>query len=104
MILALGTSFTVENWNSGPTDAEACEATPWGRGCLYLTGGLIQEERGPVGRTNGQGYLKRYAYDSNARFCPPPHFPTTGRYAKNRYFQVSPEAFENPGQFFADLK
>lgn len=104
VILALSTSFTVENWNSGPTDAQACETTPWGRGCLYLTGGLIQDTRGPVGRTNGQGYLKRYAYDSNARFCPPPHFPTTGKYAKNRYYEVSPDAFDDPGAFFTDLR
>jgi len=104
VILAIGTSFTVEEYNQGPTNAQACESTPWGRGCIYLTGGIIQDIRGAVGLTSGRGYLKRYAYDANARFCPPPHFPTTGKFSKNRYFQVSPEAFSKPGVFFANLK
>lgn len=104
IILALATSFTVEDYDEGPTNMQACESTPWGRGCIYLTGGIIQDIRGAVGLTSGRGYLKRYAYDSNARFCPPPHFPTTGKFAKNRYFQVNPEAFDNPGTFFANLK
>lgn len=104
IVLTLDKSFTVENYNQGPTNAQDCEAAPWGRGCIYLTGGLIQDTRGPVGLSNGRGYLKRYAYDSNARFCPPPHFPTTGSYAKNRYYEVNPDAFEDPGAFFGDLR
>ena len=57
-----------------------------------------------MGLTSGEGYIKRYAYDSNARFCPPPHYPTTGRYAKNRYYEVNPRAFEDVGTFFNDLR
>ncbi|HSG82126.1 MAG TPA: hypothetical protein VLC48_07745 [Gemmatimonadota bacterium] len=104
IILALNTSFTVENFRSGPQGAESCEGRPNGRGCLYLTGGLIQDTRGAVGLTSGEGYIKRYAYDSNARFCPPPHYPTTGRYSKNRYYEVNPGAFEDLGAFFAELR
>ncbi len=104
VILALNNSFTVENYWAGPTSAEACESQLNGRGCIYLTGGLIQRVRGAVGLTNGRGYIKRYAYDSNARFCPPPHFPTTGRYEKNRYYEVNPEAFEDIGAFFAEIR
>jgi hypothetical protein len=104
IIMTLQTSFTAENWGSGPTAAEMCETTVWGRGCLYLTGGVIQQTRGAVGRVTGHGYLKRYAYDSNARFCPPPHFPTTGKYLRNRYYQVNSEAFQDKSIFFAELK
>ncbi len=104
VILALDQSFTVENFRGGPRDAEACEGRGNGRGCIYLTGGLIQKTRGAVGLTSGEGYIKRYAYDSNARFCPPPHFPTTGRYEKNRYYEVNPRAFDDVAAFFEGLR
>jgi hypothetical protein len=42
-------NFTVENYTSGPTNAERCDNVNWGRGCLYLTGGIIQRTRGGVG-------------------------------------------------------
>ena len=54
VIMALGTSFTVENYNSGPTNALTCGTSTDGHGCLYLTGGLIQNNRGPVGLTSGR--------------------------------------------------
>ena len=47
--------------------------------------------------------MKRYAYDSNARFFPPPHYPTTGRYKKNCYYEVNPQVFGDVGEFFADI-
>ncbi|HKJ92193.1 MAG TPA: hypothetical protein VJ957_03445, partial [Longimicrobiales bacterium] len=40
-VLALNT-FTVDDYASGSTRAEPCEANMWGRGRLYLTGGIIQ--------------------------------------------------------------
>ncbi len=86
VIMALGTSFTVENYNSGPTNALTCGTSTDGHGCLYLTGGLIQNNRGPVGLTSGQGYVKRYSYDRCAGLNPPPYFPTTGRFFDNRYY------------------
>jgi hypothetical protein len=104
VILTLDRSFTVENYSAAPRASEDCEGRPNGRGCLYLTGGLIQHTRGAVGLTSGEGYTKRYAYDANARFCPPPHYPTTGRYEKNRYYDVNPRAFEDIGTFFAELR
>jgi hypothetical protein len=104
VILALNTSFTVQNYWEGPRSSEDCEGRENGRGCLYLTGGLIQDTRGAVGLTSGEGYIKRYAYDSNARFCPPPHYPTTGRYSRNRYYEVNPRVFESVGDFFAELR
>lgn len=96
VVLALN-QFTVENYASGATKAEPCEATVWGRGCLYLTGGIIQKQRGAVGTITspgGTGYLKRYSYDACAFSSPPPYFPTTGHFARGRYFEVDPTGFD----------
>lgn len=95
-------SFTVENYNAGPTTSESCGATASGRGCLYITGGIIQGTRGAVGQTNGTGYVKRYAYDQCAFQTPPPYFPTTGRFYRNRYYEIDPVGFSVSG-FFASL-
>lgn len=91
--MALDESFTVENYNTGPSNANDCEGSNVGRGCLYLLGGLIQERRGAVGLTSGQGYIKRYSYDRCAVQIPPPYFPTTGRFIDNRYSELDPGRF-----------
>jgi Tfp pilus assembly protein PilX len=97
VILALGI-FTVENYNSGPTSSttgrENCESTNWGRGCLYLTGGVVQETRGAVGLSDGSGYKKRYSYNACAGTNPPPYFPTTGRFEPNRIYELDPTGFD----------
>lgn len=93
VFMALNQSFTVENYSSGPTDGANCGGTDNGRGCLYVTGGLIQEARGPVGLTNGAGFVKRYSYDRCALYNPPPYFPTTGRFIDNRYYEIDPVSF-----------
>ncbi|NIP78739.1 MAG: hypothetical protein GWM90_05865, partial [Gemmatimonadetes bacterium] len=51
VVLALD-QFTVENYSSGSDSAEPCEGTTNGRGCIYLTGGIVQAQRGPVGLTS----------------------------------------------------
>jgi hypothetical protein len=101
-MMALNTSFGVENFDQGPTDAMDCEGTNVGRGCLYLTGGIIQERRGAVGQLSGEGYIKRYAYDRCALSNPPPFFPTTGRFLDNRYYEIDPVRF-NITTLFAGL-
>ena len=93
VIMALNTSFTVQNYGSGPTNALNCAGSWDGRGCLYVTGGLIQQDRGPVGMSNGWGYVKQYTYDRCAAVKPPPYFPTTGRFQDNRYFELDPVGF-----------
>lgn len=93
IVLALN-GFTAQNYGSGPTDDEPCGTVSWGRGCLYLSGGVIQETRGPVGTTSGTGYLKRYSYDVCGFRRPPPYYPTTGRFARSRYFEVDPAGFD----------
>ncbi len=95
VVLALD-NFTVQNYNSGPDNGgngEPCSTTAWGRGCLYLSGGIIQKNRGAVGTTGGTGYLKRYSYDVCGADDPPPYFPTTGRFARGHYNEVDPTNF-----------
>jgi len=66
-VLALGSSFSVENYQSGL------------RGDLNILGGLIQRFRGPVGTFNSSGpvsgYLKNYEYDERLASSVPPAFP-----------------------------
>jgi hypothetical protein len=93
VVLALS-NFTVENYDAGSSNTSACETTPWGRGCLYLTGGIIQRERGAVGLTSGRGYLKRYSYDQCAATQPPPYFPTTGHFVRGALYEVDPVGFD----------
>lgn len=90
VVMALGQSFVVEDYDRDPSDALTCGSTTVGRGCLSLTGGLIQNRRGAVGTTAGTGYTKRYSYDRCAIVNPPPYFPTTGRFQDNRFYELDP--------------
>ncbi|MCA9737402.1 MAG: hypothetical protein R3E98_05260 [Gemmatimonadota bacterium] len=99
VVLALDI-FTVEDYASGSGSAEPCEATSWGRGCLYLTGGIIQNTRGAVGTSAGTGYLKRYSYDPCAASEPPPYFPTTGHFVRSQYYEIDPATF-NVGSYYS---
>ena len=103
VMMALSSSFGVEDYNTGPTDANGCETVSNGRGCLYLNGGVIQAARGAVGQADGKGFTKRYSYDRCALQRSPPYFPTTGRFLDNRYYEVDPVGFK-AGQYFEDLR
>lgn len=92
-VLALNV-FTAQNYDQGSTHAEDCAPANDGRGCLYLTGGIIQRQRGPVGLTTGQGYIKRYSYDACGLTDPPPYFPTTGHFYRGHYYEVDPTNFD----------
>ncbi|HUL49900.1 MAG TPA: hypothetical protein VLT79_07810 [Gemmatimonadales bacterium] len=92
VVLALS-NFIVENYSTGSSTAEPCGTNAAGRGCLYLTGGVIQQQRGAVGLTSGYGYKKRYSYDQCASANPPPYFPTTGHFARGHYYEVEPTNF-----------
>jgi hypothetical protein len=100
VVLTLST-FHVQNHDAGP-NAEFCESTVFGRGCLFLTGGVIQRTRGPVGTSGGTGYLKRYTYDACAATAPPPYFPTTGHFGRSSYYEIDPVGFD-PGTFFENM-
>ncbi len=104
VILALDV-FTVGNYAYGSRRDQPCEGAQWGRGCLYLTGGIVQTTRGAVGTirwVGGTGYVKRYAYDACAATAPPPYFPTTGHFSASTYYQVDPTGFD-PAAYFAFL-
>ena len=64
-----------------------------------LSGGIIQQARGPVGTSNGTGFTKRYSYDRCAVVNPPPYFPTTGRFQENRYLELDPAGFNHTNYF-----
>ncbi|PIQ90736.1 MAG: hypothetical protein COV71_03005 [Candidatus Omnitrophica bacterium CG11_big_fil_rev_8_21_14_0_20_41_12] len=72
-IMALNTSFMLESWWQGPA-----------KGTLTVFGGIIQNQRGPVGTFSGttkvSGYSKNYDYDQRLLSSPPPFVPTTGDY------------------------
>jgi hypothetical protein len=74
-VMALQSSFMLENWDQGPP-----------KGTLTVYGGIIQDQRGPVGTFNGatgqklSGYSKNYSYDSRLLLDPPPFYPTTNDY------------------------
>ena len=96
-VLALD-RFTAQNYDQGSTDAEPCGVKDAGRGCLFLTGGVIQTYRGvvgfiPPGSASGTGYIKRYAYDRCGATDPPPYFPTTGHFVPGRSYEVDPTGF-----------
>lgn len=92
-VLALG-MFTAQNYDQGSKDAEPCGGKKGGRGCLALTGGVVQTTRGPVGFTSGEGYVKRYAYDQCGATNPPPYFPTTGHFVPGHAYEVDPTGFD----------
>ncbi len=79
-------------------EASAISTRPWARGCLYLTGGIIQRVRGPVAQLTGgtvyTGYAKRYDYDQCGATQPPPYFPTTGRFFQGQVYNVDPVGFD----------
>lgn len=67
-IMALDKSFSAEDYNTGG-----------GRGELNLLGGIIQQQRGPMGTFSGgsirSGFNKQYEYDERLMNMNPPSFP-----------------------------
>ena len=99
VMMALGNSFRVENYDTGPSSTDVCNGIASGRGCISLSGGIIQNIRGAVGLTSGEGFGKQYSYDHCAVVNPPPYFPTTGRFKDNRYLELDPAGFDNKKYF-----
>ena len=101
IILALDI-FGAQAYDQGPQSISqgSCDGTNWGRSCLRLSGGLIQRTRGAVGLASGYGYLKRYSYNTCGLTDPPPYFPTTGYFSRNRFYEINPVGF-NVATWFA---
>jgi hypothetical protein len=93
VVLALD-QFRASEHADGTTNVEDCQGANNERGCLFLTGGIIQNTRGPVGITDGRGYIKRYQYDACSGNNPPPYFPTTGHFIRSHYYEVEPTNFD----------
>lgn len=77
---------------------EACAGTS--RGCKIIVGGTIQQ--GISATYSGQtGWAEADTYDGCGITNPPPYYPTTGRYTKNRYYEMDPVGF-NVATWFAN--
>lgn len=72
-IFCLKGGLTAENYNTRPVS-----------GTLYLTGGVTQYQRGPVGTYSGttinHGFQKNYKYDDRLLISFPPYYPMTGSF------------------------
>ena len=97
--------FRVHNALSGPDEfdngglgAESCEGVPTGRGCLYFTGGILQNNRGYIGA--GSGYLLRHSFNQCVLQGGPPQFPATGSFSKRRVVEMDAANFD-PATWFA---
>jgi hypothetical protein len=94
-------TYGAENYNVGNKAKESCGANTVGRGCLYTFGGIIQGNRGAVTQSSS-GYAKRYAYDACGATDPPPYYPTTGFFVKNRFYEIDPAHFDVAGWYAAN--
>ena len=105
VILALN-QFRAYNPHASPIGgdpgAETCEGVAWGRGCLYLIGGLIQGSWGDLGE-NGRGYDLRASYNSCVRESAPPQFPATRDFSRKRIVEMNAATF-NVANWFADYQ
>jgi hypothetical protein len=98
-------TFGGESYNVGNMALEPCGSNTVGRGCLYTFGGIIQGNRGAVtqgGSGGATGYAKRYAYDACGATDPPPYYPTTGFFVKNRFYEIDPAHFDVAGWYAAN--
>lgn len=102
--LTLKTFGAEENGLGSNTDQDCLIGGTFqaGRGCLRTYGGIIQERRGAVGLTSGVGYTKRYEYDACGATNPPPYYPTTGVFVRNRFYELDPTRFSVAGWFAAN--
>ncbi|MGE0352773.1 MAG: hypothetical protein AB7Q69_05975 [Gemmatimonadales bacterium] len=77
---------------------EACGGAS--RGCKVLVGGTIQQ--GIAATYSGTtGWAEADTYDQCGVSAPPPYYPTTGRFTKNRYYEIDPVGF-NVATWFAN--
>jgi Tfp pilus assembly protein PilX len=86
-----------EHLTAGANAAETCVGGSVGRGCFYLIGAAIQgrnEARMSGSGSGATGWNPQWTYDRCMGRVPPPYYPTTGRYSRNRYFEVDPVGFD----------
>jgi hypothetical protein len=94
-------SVISEALGTGSTNSEVCAGTAIGRGCFNMVGAAIQGKN--AGRMQaGTGWNPQWTYDRCDMIKPPPYFPTTGRYYKNRYYEIDPVGFSVAAWFAAN--
>jgi hypothetical protein len=86
-------SVQSENVSGGSTNSELCVGAAVGRGCFNMVGAAIQGINGSRMASTGTGWNPQWSYDRCDGIKPPPYFPTTGRYYKNRYYEIDPVGF-----------
>jgi hypothetical protein len=79
-------------YNPGAAAGEACATTSAARsGCVRISGGIIQDDVGAATFSwNRSGWAELHTYDKCGVTAPPPYFPTTGRFLRNRYYELDP--------------
>ncbi|MFN0143577.1 MAG: hypothetical protein ACKVP6_09085 [Mycobacterium sp.] len=95
-------SIQTENVTTGSTNSEVCVGSPIGRGCFNMTGAAIQGINGSRMASSGTGWNPQWTYDRCDGINPPPYFPTTGHYVKNRYYEIDPVGFDVVAWFAAN--
>ncbi len=92
-----GFIFALKDWggeNFNPSWTEpliAGERSPGASGgYVSVTGGLIQGFIRIATYSTRGGWQEAHTYDPCGSTAPPPYFPTTGRYIKNRYYELDP--------------
>jgi hypothetical protein len=96
------TSVLAENLVDGPTNRETCAGSTVGRGCFNMVGAAIQGTNAGRMSAGGEGWNPQWTYDRCDMIKPPPYFPTTGRYFKNRYYEIDPVGFGVAAWFAAN--
>ncbi len=86
-------SFQVQNWNGGAINMTTCNGTNVGRGCIKQAGGVIEQFISATYNGAGSGFAENRSVDQCLLKQSPPYFPTTGKYADNRYFELDPARF-----------
>ena len=86
--------FALDDWGGENYNATEPllpgEMSPAGSGgYVRVTGGLIQGFI-RIATYNSAGWQEAHTYDPCGATAPPPYFPTTGRYIKNRYYELDP--------------
>ncbi len=95
-------SIQTEDVSGGSTNSEVCVGTSVGRGCFNMVGAAIQGINGSRMTSSGTGWNPQWSYDRCDGIRPPPYFPTTGRYYKNRYYEIDPVGFDVAAWFAAN--
>jgi len=93
----------VENYGSHAESKKKCNGAATGRGCIVQAGGVIEQKITATYSGGGTGYGENRSVDRCMMQQSPPYFPTTGRYADNRFYELDPVRF-NPVAAFVTLQ